>query len=289
MTAADPALAPYQAWLRRRGTGQRTIQQYAFHAARALGGEDPFERINDRKLSPKYRRVCKAAIISFAKFNKDASLIEEIKEVKLPAPVRQNAKVPLAEDTWRALRAEIDAADYITDPMRAELGIMANRGLRRGDVLRLHRSEVAAALKKNVLSYVAKGERRLEFGVGDAWRPYLELLHDEFSSAGKRAEQVSDLISPRASDENRMESAGSAVIRGLRRVASKIELGDHALEDVTPHLLRFCYATKFFNACGRDPRRLQEHMQWSSLEVAMIYVGSESRASLDDIAAEMMK
>jgi integrase len=278
MNAPTSGLAAYSEWLRRRGTSASTIVQYLFHAGRAVGGEDPFDRITDRGLSPKYRRVCKAAIVSYARFNKDDALVEQIKEVKLPSPVRQTVKVPLDMETWRALRAEIDAANYITEPMRAALGIMASRGLRRGDVLRLHRKEVADALKTGTLSFVAKGERRLEFGVG-SWRPYLETLAECF--AGDRdAKTVADLIS------TTHQAAGVAAVKALRRVAKRVK---GASPKIACHDLRRAYSTHYFEACGRDPRRLQTHMQWSSLEIAMSYVAAESRENLDEIAEDLLK
>jgi integrase len=281
-------LATYEAWLRRRGAGDDTIYQYVFHAARTVGGEDPFERITDRSLSPKYRRVCKAAIVSFAKFNKDDDLIEQIREVKLPSPVRKKVKVPLDGETWHALRDEIDEADYITEPMRAELGIMANRGIRRGDVLRLKKTEVTAALKTKTLSYLAKGERRLEFGLMPSWERYLELLKESFAHT-RGAEVVADLIAPKATEDGRKKIAGAAVVRALRRVASRIDLPDHDVEEIHPHLLRATVAQHFFEACGRDPIKLKEYMQWASIEVAMGYVSAGSRESLDAIAETMFK
>lgn len=279
----------YREWLRRRGLGDSTIHQYVFHAGRAVGGEDPFDRITDRGLSPKYRRVCKAAIISFARYNeslgdKEATkTIASIKEVKLPSPVRQEVKVPLTMEQWRALRAEIDEADYISEPMRCELGLMASRGLRRGDVLRLHRKEISEALKTGTLSYVAKGERRLEFGVL-SWVGYLETLHREFSAA-KGSEVVADLISPGSAEKTRMKVAGALVVKGLRKVAAKVE----GIDEIAPHDLRRTYATHYYEACGKDPAKLQAHMCWSSLTTAMGYVNAGSRESLDAVAEEMLK
>ncbi len=281
----SPNLPDYKEWLRRRGTGAGTINQYLFHANRALGGEDPFDRITDRSLSPKYRRVCKAAIISFARYQDDDALVKQIKEVKLPAPVRQEVKPLITEDQWRSLREEIDHATYITEPMRCELGLMANRGLRRGDVLRLQRKEITDALRTGTLSYEAKGERRLEFGVLKPWRPYLVTLADEFS-AEKKTRTVADLISPKATDETRQAVAGAAVVRALRRVAGRVK---GISPGVAPHDLRRCYATLFFEACGRDPVKLQHHLQWANVQTALGYVSAGTRESLDAVAEEMLK
>jgi integrase len=287
MAAVDPALTSYEAWLRRRGAGQGTIVQYLSHAARAVGGQDPVERLSDRKLSPKYRRMCRAAALSYARFSKNEKLIEEIGEVRLPAPVRKTAKVPLSESAWRALRAEIDSADYIKEPVRAVLGLMATRGLRRGDVLRLRKTEVTGALKKDVLSYVAKGERRLEFGVLKSFRPYLELLSAEFTERRAGADDaVCGLIALRAVPENQMASAGEAVTRGLVRVGEAVgaDVLEIDPEDLHCHQLRRSVANMYFKACNHNPMELKSWMQWASMETALSYVDHADRDKLDAIA-----
>jgi integrase len=281
-------LDPYEAWLRRRGAGSGTIKQYRMHAARTINGQDVFDRLTDRSLSPKYRRMCRAAALSFARFNKDAALIEELGDVRLPAPVRKTAKVPLSESAWKAVRAEIDAADYLKEPIRAVLGLMSTRGLRSGDVLRLKRSEISSALKTGVLSYVAKGERRLEFGVLKSFRPYLELLEAAFS--GTRASAVCDLIALRASAETKMTAAAETVSRMLTRVGEAV--GDDLEVDpdeLHPHKLRRTYATLYYEACGRDPMKLKQHMCWSSIETAMSYVDHDQRDELDLVADKMLR
>jgi integrase len=280
-------LASYQAWLRRRGAGAGTIRQYSARAVHLLAGVDPFDQLTDRKLSPKYRRFLKAAALSFAKFSQDGKLIAELSELRLPAPVRKTAKVPLSESGWRALRSAIDSSGEIDDPTRAVLGIMITRGLRSGDVLRLHRQEITDALKTSALSFIAKGERRLEFGVQESWEGYLELLRDAF--VGTRAVHVWSLISPDA--KNPATSASLAVLRSLRRVGE--ELGERKLgisvEELHPHLLRRSVASFFYVAGGRDPMRLKNWMQWSSLETAMGYADHTKREELDAIADEMLK
>jgi integrase len=282
------SLEPYLAWLRRRGLNESTIAQYELHAGRLLDGDDPFTRISNRKLSPGYRRVCRAAMLSYATFSKNVKLLESLKDVRLPAPVRQKIEVPLPESGWRALRTEIDEADYLKEPVRAVLGLMAARGLRRGDVLRLHKREVAQAVKGDTLSFLAKGERRLEFGVLPAWRGYLELLDDAFTA---RTAHVRELVSPRASEDSCQAAAGLHVARVLRDVGA--EVGQKKLgippENLHPHLLRKTYASAFYVACGKDPNALREHMQWASVNVAMAYVVTDQREALDAIAEKMLK
>lgn len=291
-------LDPYEAWLRRRGAGTGTIKQYRSHAARLLAGQDPLDRMTNRSLSPKYRRMCRAAALSYARFSKTLGgepaaraekMIEELGDVRMPAPVRKTAKTPLSESAWKELRAAIDESDKIREPVRAVLGLMATRGLRSGDVLRLKRAEVSAALKNGVLSYVAKGERRLEFGVLKSFRPYLELLAAEFD--GTRASAVCDLIALRAAADNKMAAAGETVARGLVRVGEAVGAEDLGVEpdELHPHKLRRTYATLYYEACGRDPMKLKNHMQWSSIETAMSYVDHDRRDELDLVADEMLR
>lgn len=282
------AVEPYLAWLRRRGLGESTILQYGHHAARLLDGEDPFTRLNDRSLSPGYRRVCRAAMLSYARFTKNTELAENLSDVRLPAPVRQSVEVPLPEKGWRALRAEIDDASYVKEPVRAVLGLMASRGLRRGDVLRLHRKEVAQAIKGGTLSFLAKGERRLEFGVLPAWRGYLEILDDCFV---RNTNHVRELVSPRAAEETCQAAAGELVTRVLRDVGS--EVGEKVLgippESLHPHQLRRTYASLYYEACGRDPNKLKAHMCWANIQTAMNYVDHDQRETLDAVAEAMLK
>ena len=271
-------LAEYTNWLRRRGLGADSIKQYVYQASRLLKEEDPFIRLTNRTLSPKYRRACKAAFKSYAKFTKDTEFAEELEELKLPAAIRVNSKNPLSEKLWKALRLAIDESTEISPPMRAELGIMITRGLRKSDVLRLHRDEIATALKKGVLSYVGKGEKITHITVGDTWRKYLELFHKAFLK-NKNATQAVDLIS------TSFKSAGTATARALRKVARNVK--GIEIADLHPHLLRHTYATAYFEACGRDPAMLQQHLNWSDISTAMRYVGQTDAAKLDAIASKM--
>lgn len=282
---SNPDLASYQAWLRRRGTSEGSIEQYSFQVTRLLEGEDPVTRVADKKLSPKYRRLLKAAATSHARFSGDEALIEQLSSIKLPAPVRRRVQMPLTERAWKNLRVAISDSP-LRPPMRAVLGVMACRGLRSGDVLRLRRSEITGALKKGVLSYVAKGDRRLEFGVGPSWRRCLEIFAESFSGLGNK--QVVDLVVPHSPERTKTKSASAAVVRSLRRTADGVDLDGYDLDDLHPHVLRRTVATLMYTALGNDPAKLTAWMQWASVTTAMGYVDHAHREELDAVADKLL-
>lgn len=271
MTADD--LADFEQHLVQRGVDPSTARQYRSHLVR------PRERLLDKELAPSTRRVGLAAWKSYAGFIEDDALLKELKQLRLPVAARVKVQVPLPLPVWKALRAEIDSADYLsTVAMRCVLGVMANRGLRRGDVLRLRRTEVTAALRSNVLAYEAKGKKRLEFGLLQSYRRYIEQLGD----VGGKWTSVYELISPNES------WAKQKVADELRVCAEHIELGEVTLEDVRPHVLRRTFAVAMYEAFNHDAVKLAAFMGWSNVTTALRYVDFVKRDELDLVADEMM-
>jgi integrase len=271
-------LDDYRVWLRKYGKSKDTAGQYAMNVRRAYAAGGPLERLVDTDLSPKYLQLIKASLKAWAKFCKDDELAAELNEVRLPPALRRKESVPLTKEEWQNLRAEVEEASYLKEPMRGELGLLVCRGFRRGDVLRLKRKEVTNALRKGVLDYEGKGRKRLLFTVAPSWRRYLEIFADH-----KGWDRVEDLISPRSKPERRRDSAGKAVARALEKCGSRVGLDP---EDMHPHLLRKTYATLYFQKC-LDPVKLQKHMQWSNVETALGYVSAGSVGELDAIADSM--
>jgi integrase len=264
------------------GLAAGTIRLYSHNVQKAYAEGGFLRRLRDGELAPKTLRHIKAACRRWARFRGDDQLLVEADKIRLPPPQRKTAKVPLTRDDLFALVDEIDAADYLDDAMRAELGLMASRGFRCGDVLRMRRSQAQTALRVGTLSYVAKGRRRLEFRVLDTFRPYLDLLVSH-----PRWERVEDLISPRASEATRREAAGRAAARALELCGSKV-----GIKGLYPHRLRRTYATEYLRALGPDAFaavKLQQHMQWASLQTAMGYVDHDRGQELDDVAEAMWK
>lgn len=301
MIVSDIVLEPLQYFadhLARRGASPETIEQYLHQVSRS-GLDDEglprLDRLRSRALAPKTRRLILTVFRAYARFvdtvdsGAAAAFRTELDDIRLPAAIRKKVQAPLPRPVYDLLRERIDETGVISEPMRAELGIMANRGLRRGDVLRVTASEVRTALRTGVLAFQAKGERRMEFGVTSAWKKYVDLLADCFEKTDRRGvgKTVSSLIAKTT------KAANMAVGRNLRRVALEIEdeIEDAGLliSDVRPHILRRTYATEFYQACGKDPVKLQSHMQWAQISTAMGYVDFVNREELDDVAENMLK
>lgn len=275
MEISEDDLNDYQLWLRKYGRSKDTAEQYAMNVRRAYEAGGPLERLVDTDLSPKYLRLIQASLKTWAEFCKDDELSEELKLIKLPPAIRRKVSTPLTEKEWKNLRTEIEEASYLREPMRGELGMLACRGFRRGDVLRLKRKEVTNALRKGVLDYEGKGRKRLNFTVAPYWRGYLEIF-----ASYKGWDRVEDLISPRTKPETRRASAGKAVDRALKKCGAKVGLDP---QDIHPHLLRKTYATLYYQKC-LDATMLQAHMQWSDVSTALGYVSAGSVGRLDAVA-----
>lgn len=279
-------LLDFHDWLLDEGVSADTAEAYAGDVARSFRLADgPRDRLRDDELAPKTRRRILAAFRRWAQFQQDADLAEKLRRLgkRLPAPARKIPKNPLTREEWFTVLDEIDSADYLHDAMKAQLGMMASRGFRCADVLRLKRSEITAALSSGELNYQAKGARRLRFRVLDAYRPYLELLSDY-----RRYRRVEDLISPQSAEgRGRRRAASRAVERALIVVGQEVEI-----DELYPHRLRRTYASEYLRALGNDPEalpKLQQHMQWGSIATALEYVDHERGAQLDAVAEEMMK
>ena len=266
-----------------------TADRYVFNV-----GKGP-QRIRNRQLAPKYLRQIRSSFRAYARYLERAGradearqLLDDIEDVRLPPALRQTPQNPLPRAFYDELRAAIKASDQ-KPAMRAQLGIMANRGLRRGDVLRIQRKDVQNALKTGTLSFVAKGKKRLEFGVLPTYAGYLELMEEAFERDREDAWRYEPATSVWELLSSSDEAAKIAVARSLRAVASTCNLKKHGvtLADVRPHVLRRSYAQAFFEACGHDPMKLKDHMQWSDVSTAMSYLDHSQKKTLDEVAAKM--
>jgi site-specific recombinase XerC len=283
----DVDLAGFRAHLERHGDAEATVTNYLSQVAQPSGPD----RVRDRALSPKSRRVVLAAWRSYARFLKRTPktaaegdrLLDDLSDVRLPSPVRKTPQVPLPRPVYDLLRAAIDEDGDERPAIRAALGIVACRGLRSIDVRRIRRPEVAAALKSGVLGFVAKGDRRIEMGVTDNYRRYLESLDEEFDGSGKKV--VWELLAPTS------RTAHKNLSTALKRVAKTLPLADHDVElgNVRLHILRRTYAVTFIDAVGGDIVRLQNHMQWANIATAANYLDHSRRLELDQVAENMLR
>ena len=274
-------LEAFEAWLLRYGRGARTAALYVHDVRRAFALGGPLQRLSDDALAPKTLRHILAACRAWAEHTDDGDLLVDLKKVRLPPAVRSSAKVPLERDDWLELLAEFDRADYLAEPMRAQLALMGRRGFRCGDILRALRPQVTAALKTGVFAYKAKGRRPVEFRVVDTYERYLQTLADH-----RGWKQVADLISPHSEHADSARAAAhKATSRALNACADIIDV-----ESVHPHRLRRTYATQFLKQLKGDPEalvKLQQHMGWRSLSTALEYVDHDRGAELDHVAEGM--
>lgn len=279
MSIDQSELDGFESWLLRYGRGQDTADQYVKNVRLAFERGDPLRKLTDKDLSPKYLRLIKSSLAAFADYSEDDELAADLKRMKLPPALRRKESVPLSKEEWQDLRSEIAEASYLIhrEPLRAGLTMLVCRGFRRSDMLRIKRDEVRDALRKGVLDCEGKGRKRLRFTVADYWAGALET----FDSNRSEWERVEDLICPKAKPESRRASAGKVISRMLKKCGGFVGLEP---QDVHPHLLRKTYATLFYQSC-QDPAKLQAHMQWESIEVAMGYVSAGNVEELDDIAS----
>lgn len=276
-------LNSFRSWLHSRGLSDGTARLYTAHLRVALALPLPESRLLDDHLAPKTKAAARAALRSWALYRRDTEMIERLRDMKLPKPVRKTPKRPLERDDWLSLLDQIQVSSFLDDGSRAALGLLATRGLRVGDALRMQRKEVLEALRVGILSFVIKGNRRVEYHVTEAFRPFLELL-----ATHKNWERVEDLVSPRAKKDRR-RAAVIRLERLLRKVAEEVGVEP---QDVHPHRLRRTYAVEYLKQMVGDPEalvNLQQHMQWESIETAAQYVDHPRQGKLLEVERRMFK
>lgn len=272
-------LQKFSVWLVRRGRDQSTADLYSGNVRRAFAADDPpLGVLRDNALAPKTRSHIKAALRAWAKFHRDADLLELLEDIKLPPAVRKKAKVPFADDEIRNIRTEIDRADYLDEPMRAVLGLMAVRGLRVGDVLRMRRQEVRDALRTGYGSFELKGHHRIELSLkAKPIRRYFAILGD----ADGKWDRVRDLIS----DGESPQAARMSVWRALKGVAAEVGIEPG---DVYPHRLRRTVASNFLEAVNGDLVKLQKYLNWQNISTAASYADHARREEFERIEERLL-
>lgn len=276
-------LEPFRNWLVEHGLSDGTIGVYIRDIRHCFDAGGVMTRLRNDELAPKTRRHILAAARRWAEYTEDVAMTKALKKLRLPPAKRKTAKVPLKREDLFSLVDELGSASYIDDPMRAVLGMMACRGLRCGDVLRLRHAEIDAAKESGTLSFEAKGRRRLEFRVLKTYRRFLDLL----AAIPGSWTRVDEVISPGAGENGRRSAAARAVERSLTRV------GVHCgVLGLYPHRLRRTYAVEYLRALHGDPEalvKLTQHMQWASMTTAMEYVDHARGDELNEVAERMFE
>lgn len=277
---SDVSISEYRDWLVKRGR-ERSATKYERVARQWLENPDVIlAKITSSSYSPSYRRNLVAAVRSFARFAGDSETLDELDDLRLPAPVPQDHREPYSREQWLALITAIEESD-LAPAKRATCWLIARRGIRCGDVLRFRRRHVLDALDGDVMSFESKGQRWQHYSAAPL-RPALEIFAEQ--DGWKR---VRNLICPRSPDDIAQESAGRAVRAAFDRIAAGAGL---RARDVYPHLFRHTYATRFLQQMAGDPEalvKLQSQMGWARLDTAANYLRRSRRDELDAVDSEL--
>lgn len=233
--------------------------------------------------SPNYRRHLIACVRVWAQFNEDGDLLLRLGDIKLPPPIAKDVREPFEIEEWFAIREAIDQATYLSDAKRHVCALIALRGIRCGDVLRLTKRDISRALDTGVLAFESKGERWQSYSAAPM-QTYLEGL------LGLRwvAKRVRNLVCPNSNDRCCQTTAGREIRRAFDRVADEIGM---APEDLYAHRFRHTYATYFLQKMEGDPEaifKLQQQMGWARLDTAANYLRRSRRKELDDIESRLL-
>jgi len=276
-------LDSFRSWLCKRGR-ERSANQYCKVVRRWLDDPDELEAaMTSKDYSPNYRRHLIACVRVYAQFQGDGELLLRLADIKRPPPVPVDVREPMEAEEWFEVRDFIDSASFLTEPIRLVCSLIALRGIRCGDVLRLTKRDISRALDTGILAFESKGERWQNFNA-EPMRPYLEgLLGCRWE--GKR---VWHLVCPRAAEATAADSAGRIIRRAFDRIADELEI---EREDLYAHRFRHTYATLFLQEMEGDPEaifKLQQQMGWAKLDTASNYLRRSRRKELDAVESRLL-
>jgi integrase len=277
MEITDRNLDKFKAWLLERGRTEGTADAYVTNLRSCAADRKGLtHRLVGDKLAPNTLRANLAALRAWALYIDDPNLAKRLGDILLPPARRVHTKQPLPAVSLRHLIKHLKICRMPSEAMRQVLLIMAIRGFRSGDVLRLRRAEILRALDTGKLVYEAKGRKRLEFAA-EPLRAQLEALVQI-----KDWDRVRDLIA-RSQDP---KVASVKVWRTARRAASEI-----GIAGMSPHRFRHTFATRYLEQLRGDPNaiiKLQKFMGWESMNTAARYVDALSQDELDAIGAGLV-
>jgi integrase len=283
VNVTSDTLRRFRESLLERGLSEGTARCYSLlvgRCARDAGARGLATRLTESDLAPKSLRSNRAALVAWATFADDADLLLKVRRIRLPPSARVKSKIKITPDDWKRVVQAIRASDE-TPAMRSVLLLVAARGFRVGDVMRLRKNEVTAALRTGKLSFMAKGRKRLEYDA-TALRPVFAELAEH-----RGWEVLEDLVVSRRCRSTgfaRRHQATSRAREALDRVVKTAGL------KAKPHDLRRMYALSFLKRLDRDPQSLQKlavHMGWSGIAMAALYADEVNRDELDQVGNEM--
>jgi integrase len=278
LSATNTKLEDFRRWMLERGRTPGTADLYVKNARACL--VDPqgiTHRLVSRTLAPNTLRTNLAALRAWAMFVEDAALTKRLADLRLPPPRRLRGKTPLSPKEWQEAIRHLGTCPMPNEALRQVILIMALRGLRAGDVLRVRKPEVERALASGKLGYEGKGRKRIEISAKPI-RAQLEAL-----AAMPKWDRVSDLVT-RSKD---LTVIGNKVRRATRRSGEAM-----GIAEMTPHRYRHTFATNYLSRLQGDPNaivKLKQHMAWESVATAARSVESVSQDELDAIGEGMVR
>jgi len=274
---SDKNLDEFRSWLLERGRSVDTASLYISNLRSCVADKNGLtHRLVAGKLAPNSLRTNLASLRAWALYSDDTKLAKRLSDIRLPPARRVRIKLPLEVIEWKKVIKHIQTCKMTNEAMRHVLLLMAIRGFRSGDILRMKRTEMEAALSSGKLIYEGKGRKQLEFSAAPI-RPQLEALV-EFEDW----ERVRDLISTSGNPK----IASKKVWRAARRTAHKV-----GVFKMNPHRYRHTFATNYLKELKGDPQailKLQKYMGWESMNTAARYVDSVSQDELDVIGAGLV-
>lgn len=272
MEINEKNLTAFRKWLAQRGRSDGTADLYAYNLASCASDRKGLtNRLVARKLSPNSLRTNRAALRAWALFSGDDELRKRVNDIRLPPARRVRTKEPLDRATWTKTIAHLESSKEVPIALRHVILIMAKRGMRVSDVLRIQRDAVKRAISSGKLAYEGKGRKRIEISANPIMAE-LEALN-EFWDWDKVGDLVSDGEGPRA--------AARRVWRHSRRSGAKA-----GVLEMNPHRYRHTYATNFLAELQGDPNaivKLQRFMGWESMNTAARYVDHIEQDELDAV------
>lgn len=270
-------LAKFTTWMLARGRLDDTARIYCSHLRGCAADPRGITHRLLGSLAPNTKRTNLAALAAWAKFSKDKELEEILDAIRLPPARRVTAKHPIEVADWKKIIVHLRTSKMPTrdHALRHVMVIVAIRGLRCSDALRIRKKEILTAITTGTLSFEGKGRKRTEFSAA----PFKnELVY--LSKMDGDWEYLRDLVSS--------SPRGAANRMGRRMKAEAKKVG---VAGVYPHRFRRTYATNFLQQLQGDPRailKLQRHMNWESLNTAAAYADFIDDGQLDQVGGKMV-
>lgn len=276
MEITEKNLERFRAWMIQRGRGEGTAKLYVLNVKTCASESSLTRRLVAGDLAPNTVHANAAALRAWARFAKDRELAETLEDIRLPPPRRVRHKPPLDTDTLRTVVQHVRTCPMTNEAVRQVLLIMALRGLRVSDVLRLPRQEIVRSLSTGRLMAITKGRKRTPVAIGPI-RAELEALAAMRGSWTRVQELVTSSKDPRV--------ATNKVWRHARRTAKAV-----GIEEMNPHRYRHTFAIRYLERLAGDPNalnKLQRFMGWENLTTAARYVDHVSQDDLDRLGDDL--